>query len=116
MPLDGPYTVNAMTPLGGESPQSELVTSEQWWVRESGTAESFNNGLQEDFLRRIAEATGGSYVLQSDAGTLVDVLAQKNAALKREVDLPLWNMPILFLGLLLAKGAEWLLRLRWKRL
>ena len=116
MPLDGPYTVNAMTPLGGESPQSELVTSEQWWVRESGTAESFNNGLQEDFLRRIAEATGGSYVPQSDAGTLVDVLAQKNAALKREVDLPLWNMPILFLGLLLAKGAEWLLRLRWKRL
>ena len=116
MPLDGPYTVNAMTPLGGESPQSELVTSEQWWVRESGTAESFNNGLQEDFLRRIAEATGGSYVAQSDAGTLVDVLAQKNAALKREVDLPLWNMPILFLGLLLAKGAEWLLRLRWKRL
>ena len=116
MPLDGPYTVNAMTPLGGESPQSELATSEQWWVRESGTAETFNNGLQEDFLRRIAEATGGSYVAQSDADTLVDVLAQKNAALKREVDLPLWNMPILFLGLLLAKGAEWLLRLRWKRL
>ena len=116
MPLDGPYTVNAMTPLGGESPQSELVATEHWWVRESGTAESFDNGLQEDFLRRVAEATGGSYVAQSDAGTLVDVLAQKNAALKREVNLPLWNMPILFLGLLLAKGVEWLLRLRWKRL
>ena len=116
MPLDGPYTVNAMTPLGGESPQSGLVTSEHWWVRESDTAESFDNGLQEDFLKRVAEATGGSYVAQSDAGTLVDVLTQKNAALKREVNLPLWNMPILFLGLLLAKGVEWLLRLRWKRL
>ena len=116
MDTDGPYTVNAMSPLGGESPQSALATTEHWWVKESGTAESFDNVQQNDLLQRIADATGGSYMTLTAADDLLDVLAQKNAALKREVSLPLWNMPALFLLLLLAKLAEWSLRLRWRRL
>ena len=115
-PLDGPYTINAMTPLGGESPQSLLASTEHWWVRESGTAESFDNALQQDFLQRVADATGGSYLPFADSQNIVDALAQENAALKREMSLPLWNMPFLFLCLFLAKAIEWLLRLRWKRL
>ena len=115
-PLDGPYTINAMTPLGGESPQSMLAAAEHWWVRESGTAESFDNSLQQDFLQRVADASGGSYLPFGDSQDIVDVLAQENAALKREMSLPLWNMPFLFLCLFLAKAVEWLLRLRWKRL
>lgn len=114
--LDGPYTINAMTPLGGESPQSMLAATEHWWVRESGTAESFDNTLQQDFLQRVADATGGSYLAYADSQSIVDVLSQENAALKREMSLPLWNMPFLFLCLFLAKAIEWLLRLRWKRL
>lgn len=116
MPMDGPYTINAMTPLGGESPQNTPAAAQSWWVRESGTAESFNNVQNASLLQRIADATGGSYLAFSEASSIVDVLAQKNAALKREVSLPLWNMPILFIGLILLKGLEWLLRLRWKRL
>ncbi|MFK7862512.1 MAG: VWA domain-containing protein [Granulosicoccus sp.] len=114
--LDGPYTINAMTPLGGESPQGSLVSTEHWWVRESGTAESFDNTQQQELLRRIADATGGSYLAFNESDQLRDVLTQSNAALKREVSLPLWNMPFLFLCLLTAKALEWLLRLRWKRL
>ncbi|MFK8079317.1 MAG: hypothetical protein AB8B97_03455 [Granulosicoccus sp.] len=114
--LDGPYTVNAMTPLGGESPQGSLVTAEHWWISESGTAETFDNTQQQDFLKRIADATGGSYLAFADADQLRDVLTQSNAALKREVSLPLWNMPFFFLCLLAIKVIEWLLRLRWKRL
>lgn len=115
-PQDGPYTINAMTPLGGESPQSSLVSSERWWVRESGTAESFDNTRQQEFLQRIADASGGSYLAFEDADSLLDVLSQKNVALKREVSLPLWNMPFFFLCLFLAKLLEWVLRLRWNRL
>ncbi len=115
-PLDGPYTINAMTPLGGESPASTLASAEHWWVRESGTAESFNNTQQQGFLQRVADATGGSYLAINDVDDLSEVLAQANAALKREVSLPLWNMPIFFLCLLFAKAIEWLLRLRWRRL
>lgn len=115
-PLDGPYTVNAMTPLGGESPATSMASAEHWWVRESGTAESFKNTQQQDFLQRVADATGGRYLAFNDVNELTEALTQTNAALKREVSLPLWNMPIFFLGLLLAKAIEWLLRLRWKRL
>jgi len=114
--MDGPYTLNAMTPLGGESPQNTLVSAEHWWVRESGTAESFDNSLQQDFLQRVADASGGRYLPFSDADNLADVLSQNNAALKRNVSLPLWNMPFLFLCLFIAKATEWLLRLKWKRL
>ena len=114
--LDGPYTFTAMTPLGGESTQIGLSTVEHWWVKESGTAESFNSNQQQNFLERVSQATGGSYLPYSRADELVDVLAQENAALKREVSLPLWNMPFVFLLIFLAKAAEWLFRLSWKRL
>ena len=116
MQLDGPYTIDAMTPLGGESPASDLAAAEHWWVRESGTAESFDNNLQQEFLQRLADATGGSYLAYNDYDSLFDVLEQNNVALKREMSLPLWNMPVLFILLFLAKTFEWLLRLRWKRL
>lgn len=115
-PQDGPYTINAMTPLGGESPDSSPVTGEHWWISESGTAESFDNVQQQDFLKRVADVTGGSYLNFSDVDGLIQVLAQNNAALKREISLPLWNIPFLFLCLLAAKALEWVLRLRWKRL
>lgn len=116
MPIDGPYVISAQTPLGGESPRSAPSVSESWWVRESGTAESFNNTQQTEFLQRVADVTGGSYLPFDEVASILDVLSVENAALKRQVSLPLWNMPILFLGLLFAKLAEWLLRLRWRRL
>ncbi len=116
MPMDGPYMISAQTPLGGESPSGTPSVAETWWVSESGTAESFNNTQQTEFLQRVADVTGGSYLPSSEASSVLDILSLENAALKRQVSLPLWNMPILFLGLLFAKLAEWLLRLRWRRL
>ncbi len=114
--LDGPYTINATTPLGGESPISASVSAEHWWVRESGTAENFTNTQQQGFLQRVADVTGGRYLSFSDADELTEALAQTNVALKREVSLPLWDMPLFFICLLLAKALEWLFRLRWRRL
>lgn len=116
METDGPWSVRATTPLEGESPSAAPYSAEQWWVRESGNAEDFGAGLQKDFLQRISEVTGGSYLPLNDIDRLNDVLASENAALKRESRLPLWNMPILFLLILVFKLLEWGLRLRWKRL
>ncbi|MGQ7844797.1 hypothetical protein ACUNV4_09985 [Granulosicoccus sp. 3-233] len=116
MHLDGPYSVASSTPLEGESPSAPLSSVEQWWVRESGNAEDFGSGLQADFLQRISEVSGGSYLPLSDIDRLNSILASENAALKRESHLPLWNMPFLFLCVILLKLFEWALRLRWKRL
>jgi hypothetical protein len=116
MAAEGPYSIAASTPLDGESPAVPLVSTEQWWVSESGNAEDYGAALQAGFLQRIADTTGGSYLPLADADQLAEVLSQENAALKRENRLPLWNMPFFFLCLFLAKALEWTLRLRWKRL
>lgn len=116
MDADGPWTALVSSPLQGESPSAAPVSVESWWVSESGNAEDFGSQLQADFLTRISEVTGGSYLPLSEIARLDQLLATDNAALKRENLLPLWNMPILFLLILLLKLLEWGLRLRWKRL
>jgi hypothetical protein len=113
---DGAFSVSATSPLDGESPTKQPFSIEQWWVGESDNAESYDSQLNTDFLQRVAEVSGGSYLALADVEQLKSVLAIENAALKRESRLPLWNMPFLFLCLILLKGTEWLLRLQWKRL
>jgi len=118
VPIDaqGPYSVSATSPLDGEAPSRSPVSAEQWWISESGNAEQFNAHLHSEFLQRVADSTGGSYLPVSDVGQINAALASENAALKRDTRLALWNMPFFFLCLLILKGLEWSLRLRWKRL
>lgn len=113
---EGAFSIMATALPNGESPASQPFSTEKWWVGEVNNAESFNAQLNDDFLQRIADATGGTYLKLADTTELARVLATENAALKRESRLPVWNMPFLFFCLLLLKGTEWLLRLRWKRL
>ncbi len=114
---DGPYSVTLDAPAMGEA---QVTTSgagvQRWLVKESGTAEQFDAGLHREFLQRVAAVTGGQYLDAADKDQLAQILTTQNAGITREELLPLWNMPFLFLLLLLAKGLEWLLRLRWKRL
>jgi len=114
--LVGAYAVVASTPVQGESPVRAPESEERWWLSEKGNAELYNSQLNADLLQRISDATGGSYLNVSQIDRLQDVLVGGNAALKRENRLPLWNMPFLFLMIILLKLLEWLLRLTWKRL
>jgi len=118
LPLDadGPWGVSVTTPPDGESPSGPAATVERWLLRESGTAETFGARQDRDFLERVASSTGGRYFPLADVGELPEALATDNAALTRSALLPLWNLPLFFLLLMLGKGGEWLLRLRWKRL
>jgi len=116
---DGPYAISMDTVVPGEAQvpgatnQSEV---QRWIIKESGTAEQFDTGLHREFLQRVSAATGGRYLDAANKDELADILSTQNAGITREELLPLWNMPLLFLTLLLAKAIEWLLRLRWKRL
>jgi len=114
--LAGAYAVVASTPVQGESPTRAPETEERWWLSEKGNAELYNSQLNADLLMRISDATGGSYLDVSQVDRLQEILIGSNAALKRENRLPLWNMPFLFLLIILLKLLEWLLRLTWKRL
>ena len=116
-PLAGAYSITIASPLAGEaSPALSTATLQRWWVSEHNSAENFSAIQNTQLLKRLAEHSGGRYLPLADLDQLPGMLSVHNSALKREDILPLWNMPIFFLLLLLSKGLEWLLRLRWKRL
>lgn len=75
--------------------------------------EQFGATLNEPLLRRVAEATGGSYWHPDDLSGLADALAFSSAGIRERQQLPLWNAPFLFLLLLLLKCTEWSLRRYW---
>jgi uncharacterized membrane protein len=84
--------------------------------REDGVAEYFHLQQNRALLERIAAATGGRYFTAADVGDLAEAISFSEAGIVERQLLELWNMPALFLLLLLLKSGEWLLRLRWGRL
>ena len=113
---DGPWGLEVRAVSSGESPPREPVETVGWTVHESGTAEAFGALRDARLLERLAEATGGTYRDVDEAAGLPASLGASEAALTRVERLPLWTMPALFLLILGAKGIEWVLRLRWRRL
>ncbi len=113
----GPYSIRVEAePRGEAMVNNGSAMASRWWIKEQGTAETFGNVQQAPFLKRLAEVTGGQYLSLANADQLVDVLSLQNAGVTREQYLPVWNIPFLFLLLVLGKCLEWFLRLRWKRL
>jgi len=118
IPIDseGAFSVSASAAVYGESPVSEPVKIERWGVSELGNAEVYNSELNDEFLKRVASVSGGTYLELADIDQLQTVLSQDNAALKRDSRLPLWDMPFFFICLFVLTAIEWMLRLYWKRL
>jgi len=80
---------------------------------ESGQAEYFGIRRNPTTLRRLAEATGGRYLETAARGELVDALRYSGSGITELEYRPVWNLPIVFLSLLMLKFADWLLRRRW---
>ena len=118
-PEDGPYSIQLYAqPRGEAMADVQSFSAVRYFMKESGTAETFASSQQQGFLQRLASETGGQYLDASglEADQLIDVLSLQNAGITREQYLPVWNMPLLFILLILGKLLEWWLRLRWKRL
>jgi uncharacterized membrane protein len=81
--------------------------------REDGVAENFNAAQNKDLLTRLAADTGGNYYTPSSAKKLGEEIAVSEAGISGHDSLDIWDMPALFLLLILIAGAEWLLRRKW---
>jgi hypothetical protein len=81
--------------------------------REDGVAENFNAAQNKDLLQRLSADTGGNYYTPSNAKRLGDEVAISEAGISGHDTLDIWDMPILFLLLILLRGGEWLLRRKW---
>ena len=84
--------------------------------RNDGVVEHFGTQQNRPLLQRIADSTGGRYWRLDQLGDLPEAMRYSKAGIVERQTLELWNLPALFLLLLLLKMGEWLLRLRWKTL
>jgi hypothetical protein len=135
----GPSTTLEMTPVAGEpgvyegaydtthtgvfrfeavakTADTELGRARFAVRREDGVVEHYNVQQNRPLLERLAAATGGSYFAVADVSRLPEAVSFSEAGSVERQVLELWNMPIVFLLLLLLKAGEWLLRLYWGRL
>ncbi len=84
--------------------------------RADGIVEHFQIQQNRSLLENLANMTGGRYFSLDDLDALPESIQFSDAGILETKVLDLWNMPIVFLLLLLLKTGEWLLRLFWGRL
>ncbi len=86
--------------------------SKSFFQVSTGTREYFTASQRVDFLKRLAEETGGRYYNLDNIENLPEeiVYTEKQASSVEVLDL--WDMPINLLFLMGLLGAEWVLRKR----
>ena len=81
--------------------------------REDGVAENFHTGQNVELLKALAADTGGRYWSADELAGLARAIPFSNAGVSVQKFQDLWNMPAVFLLLILLPLGEWLLRRRW---
>jgi uncharacterized membrane protein len=69
--------------------------------------EYFGAGRRTQLLERIAEETGGRFYTPTTVSTLPDDISVTGAGVTLTEERDLWDMPALFLLMLVLMGAEW---------
>ena len=107
--MPGIYRVAASARRGGEP----LGTHERWLLIGGSDPEMADPRLNEDVLKRVAEASGGAYLSAADAGRLPALLAASAPAPASPRLEELWHTPWVFMAIVLLLASEWILRRRW---
>ncbi len=105
----GSYLVEVTATRGSEQVGRDVLT----FRRENGVAENFRTEQNRELLSKLAEETGGRYYTPDNIAKLSDEVSYSEAGITTREIRDLWDMPIVFMLLVLLRGAEWLLRRRW---
>lgn len=108
-PKAGSYIAEVSAKRGTEQLGRDILT----FRRENGVAENFHREQNRPLLEKLADETGGRYYKPANAKQLAQEISYSEAGITGREMKELWNMPAIFLLLLLLKSAEWLLRRRW---
>jgi hypothetical protein len=81
--------------------------------RLDGVAENFHTEQNRDLLERLARQTGGKYWKPSDLGKLPSSIPFSEAGVTTRETKDLWDLPLIFVVLLLLRFSEWWLRRKW---
>jgi uncharacterized membrane protein len=105
----GTFFIDLQARRGKES----ISTARTAVHHERGAAEYFSLRQNRSLLTQLATATGGQYWSADSLVGLPEAIRFSPAGVTEQLTKSLWDMPIIFLLLLLLKGAEWVLRRRW---
>lgn len=108
-PKPGSYLVEMVAKRGNEELGRDVLT----FRREDGVAENFRVEQNRDLLQKLASETGGKYYTPSDASKLGADISYSDAGITVRETRDLWDMPIVFLLILMLRSGEWLLRRKW---
>ena len=108
-PKDGSYIAEITAARPNQNLGRDVIT----FRREDGVAENFGRAQNRELLEKLAQATGGNYYKPSDARRLGEDISYSEAGISMRETKDLWNMPAVFLAILLLRAAEWLLRRKW---
>jgi uncharacterized membrane protein len=81
--------------------------------RMDGVAENFHTEQNRELLERLATQTGGQYWKPADLGKLAGSIPFSEAGMTTRETRDLWNLPLVFLVLVLLRFSEWWLRRKW---
>jgi hypothetical protein len=120
-PKTGAYltevTAQRSTPNNRADPNTgtvkELGRDVLTFQRMDGVAENFHTEQNRDLLERLATQTGGQYWKPADLGKLAAAIPFSEAGMTVRETRDLWNLPLVFLVLLLLRFSEWWLRRKW---
>ena len=105
----GSYVADLVATRGGQELGRDVLS----FARENGVAENFHTEQNRDLLERLASATGGRYYAPEDANSLADEISYSDAGISAREIKDLWDMPAVFITLLVLLGSQWLLRRKW---
>jgi hypothetical protein len=108
-PKPGSYLVEMVAKHGGEELGRDVLT----FRREDGIAENFHVEQNRELLEKLSSETGGKYYKVEDAGKLGKDISYSEAGITVRETRDLWDMPVVFLLLLMLRSGEWLLRKKW---
>ena len=96
-----------------EKSDDELGRDVVTFQRADGVAENFHSEQNRELLERLSEQTGGRYWRPDALAKLADEIPYSEAGITMRETKELWNLPAVFLAILLLRTTEWLLRRRW---
>jgi hypothetical protein len=102
-----------VTEVTAHQDKTDLGRDTMTFRREDGVAENFGAAQNKELLEKLSSDTNGNYYTPAKAKRLGDEISVSEAGITAHDNLDIWDMPILFLLVLLIRGGEWLLRRKW---
>jgi hypothetical protein len=108
-PGEGEYAIRVVAARG----EDQLLGSDEVFLSVGPSRqEYFDAGLRKAALQRMARETGGQYYEPETVGRLPEDIRYTGAGVTLTEEMDLWDMPVLFLLLVIFIGGEWIFRRR----